>query len=546
MIQERYVNMLEDSIKKNWELPALSNYQGANINYGEMGEKILWLHNVYEKNHVKKGDKIAVIGKNSVNWGLVYLSAISYGAVIVPILPDFKPDDIQHIVNHSDSVLFFAAESIFENIDESKMPHLTAIVSLENFAPLYTKKNDGDKVFKESAEYKAENLSAESFALPDIQNDVLSAIVYTSGTTGFSKGVMLPQNSLSANVRYAQNNIPLKFGDKIVSFMPLAHSYGCAFEFLYPLSIGCHVTMLSKIPSPKIIVKAFQEVRPQLILSVPLVIEKIYKKQLMPVLSKPSMKIMLKLPIISKKIHAKIRQKLVDVFGGKFIEIVIGGAAFNPEVEEFLNKIGFPYTSGYGMTECGPLISYDGYKSTKMFSVGLEVDTLDVKIDSEDPANVVGEILVKGENVMTGYYKNEEATREAIDSDGWLHTGDLGVIDSDGYIFIKGRSKNMILGASGQNIYPEEMEARLNNMTYVNESLVLGKGGKLVALVHPDMEAVDASKIDETKLAEKMEENRKALNAGLSAYMQISKIELYPEEFEKTPTKKIKRFMYNV
>ena len=549
MIAERYVDMLEKSIKQNWNLPAISNYQGDTKTFAEMGESILWLHSIFEKNRVNSGDKIAVIGKNSVNWAIVYLATISYGAVIVPILPDFKPEDIQHIVNHSDAVLFFVADSIFEKIDEAQMPNLEAIISLQNFELLYHKKDDIVQAF-ETAGSKAksgtDDLSADNFALPEIANDQLAAIVYTSGTTGFSKGVMLPHNSISANIRYAQNNIPLKFGDKIVSFMPLAHSYGCAFEFLFPLSIGCHVTFLSKIPSPKIIVKAFQEVRPQLILSVPLIIEKIYKKQIMPVLSKSSMKILLKLPLFSKLIHAKIRKKLVDVFGGQFIEIVIGGAAFNPEVEQFLRKIGFPYTSGYGMTECGPLISYDGHRTSKMYSVGLPVDTLEVKIDSDDAQNIVGEILVRGENVMTGYYKNEQATREAIDADGRLHTGDLGVIDADGYIFIKGRSKNMILGPSGQNIYPEEIEAKLNNMAFVSESLVLDKSNKIVALVYPDYEAADSAGMDDAQLAAKMEENRTTLNAVMPSYMQLSKIELYPEEFEKTPTKKIKRFLYNL
>jgi len=387
-------------------------------------------------------------------------------------------------------------------------------------------------------------LSNTNFKLPDIQNDELAAIVYTSGTTGFSKGVMLPHNSLSVNIRYAQNNIPLKFGDKVVSFMPLAHSYGCAFEFLFPLSIGCHVTFLSKIPSPKIIIKAFQDVKPQLILSVPLIIEKIYKKQILPAISTGTVKYFVKIPGLSSVILGKIRQKLIDVFGGQFIEIVIGGAGFNPEVETFLKKIKFPFTNGYGMTECGPLISYDGWQTNKAFAVGKVIDALEIKIDSDDPENIVGEIMVRGENVMLGYYKNEQATNEAIDKNGWLHTGDLGLIDKDGYIFIKGRSKNMLLGSSGQNIYPEEIEAMLNNMQLVNESVVISKDNKLVALVYPDYELVDASNISESKLMDRIEENRKELNAKLPAFAAISKIEIYSEEFEKTPTKKIKRFLY--
>ena len=368
MLEERFVNMLETNIKDSWDLPAISNYEGPTKTYGQMAEKIVWLHYIFEKNHIKKGDKIAVIGKNSMNWAITYLATISYGAVIVPILPDFKAEDVQHIVNHSDSVLFFTANSIYEELDESQLINVEAIFSLEDFSLLHHKKsNIVEVVEKAQDEYLNKfdgSLSADKFKLPHIKNDELAAIVYTSGTTGFSKGVMLPHNSISANIRYAQNNIPLKRGDRIVSFMPLAHSYGCAFEFLFPLSIGCHVTFLSKIPSPKIIVKAFQDVRPQLILSVPLIIEKIYKKQIAPAISKPPVKQMLKLPVLSKSIHKKIRKKLVDVFGASFIEIVIGGAAFNPEVENFLVKIGFPFTNGYGMTECGPLISYDGWQNT--------------------------------------------------------------------------------------------------------------------------------------------------------------------------------------
>ena len=549
MIQERYIEMLEGAIQKNWSLPAISNYGGETYTYAQMGNKMVWLHHIYEKSDIKKGDKIALIGKNSINWAVTFLATVSYGAVVVPILPDFKTDDIHHIVNHSDAVLLFAAQSIFENLDDSKMPALEAIFSLDDFSLLHKKKSSILQVIaKADDEYLAKfdnTLSHDNFKLPDIKNDELAAIVYTSGTTGFSKGVMLLHNSISANIRYAQNNIPLKFGDKIVSFMPLAHSYGCAFEFLFPLSIGCHITFLSKIPSPKILIKAFKDVKPQLILSVPLIIEKIYKKQIVPAISTGVTKYLIKLPGFSKVIYKKIRQKLVDVFGGNFIEVVIGGAGFNPEVELFLKKIQFPFTNGYGMTECGPLISYDGWQTNKAFAVGQVVDTLEIKIDSEDPKNIVGEIMVKGENVMQGYYKNPEATKETIDKDGWLHTGDLGIIDKDGYVFIKGRSKNMLLGPSGQNIYPEEIEARLNNMPMINESLLIEKNGRLIALVYPDYELVDASNISETKLLERLDENRKSLNEQLPGYSTIAEIEIFPEEFEKTPTKKIKRFLYS-
>ncbi|RQW11050.1 long-chain fatty acid--CoA ligase, partial [candidate division KSB1 bacterium] len=490
MIQEQYIKMLEKSIVKNWNLPAISNYGGETLTYAQMASKILWLHYIFEKSGIKKGDKIALIGKNSMNWAITYLATVSYGAVIVPILPDFKTDDIHHIVNHSDSVMFFVGQATFDDLDENKMPALEAIFSLDDFTLLHKKRATILQVIAKADAEFLENyggsLTPANFTLPDIQNDSLASIVYTSGTTGFSKGVMLPHNSISVNIRYAQNNIPLKSGDKIVSFMPLAHSYGCAFEFLFPLSIGCHITFLGKTPSPKVIMKAFQDIKPQLILSIPLVIEKIYKKQIVPVISVGAKKWLIKLPILSGIIHGKIRQKMVDAFGGEFIEIVIGGAGFNPEVELFLKKIRFPFTNGYGMTECGPLISYDGWQTNKAFAVGKAIDALEVKIDSDDPKHIVGEILVKGENVMFGYYKNPQATREAIDEQGWLHTGDLGIIDKDGYVFIKGRCKNMMLGASGQNIYPEEIEARLNNMPFVNESLVIEKNKQLVALVYPD------------------------------------------------------------
>lgn len=550
MIQEKFFEDIEHSIKNSWNSPALSNYEGTTKTYGQMADKIVWLHYIFEKSHIKKGSKIALIGNNSVNWAITYLATIFYGAVIVPILPDFKAGDIQHIVNHSDSVLLFASNLIYENLDEAKMPHLEAIFSLEDFSLLFYKKSSILQIHeiadKEYLDKYGNILTPEKVKFADLKNQELATIVYTSGTTGFSKGVMLLHNSISANIRYAQKNMPLKTGSQIVSFMPLAHSYGCAFEFLFPMAVGCHITFLTKIPSPKIIVKAFKEIRPSLILSVPLVIEKIYKKQILPALTEGLVKYLLKLPVISNSILKKIRYKLIDVFGGNFFEIVIGGAAFNPQVETFLNRINFPYTNGYGMTECGPLISYAAWNKTKPFSVGKVVDSLEIKIDSEDAQEIVGEILVRGENVMTGYFKNPDATKETIDRNGWLHTGDLGLIDRDGFIYIKGRIKNMILGPSGQNIYPEEIEAQLNNLDYVGEALIMEKDGKLVALVHPDYEAVDIEKMGEASVALKMEENRKTLNETLPSYCKISKIDLYPQEFEKTPTKKIKRFLYNL
>jgi long-chain acyl-CoA synthetase len=387
-------------------------------------------------------------------------------------------------------------------------------------------------------------LKKEDIKFSDISNDQLAVISYTSGTTGFSKGVMITHNSLAANVRYAQNNMPLKPGDPLVSFLPLAHTYGCAFEFLFPFTIGCHITILSKTPSPQIIIQAFKEIKPRLILSVPLVIEKIYKKQLLPVISKPHMKILLAIPLLNKILYKKINEKLVETFGGEFKEIVIGGAAFNPDAEIFFKKIKFKFSVGYGMTECGPLISYASWDTTKLGASGRAVDTLEVTIDSPDPVNIVGEIILRGENVMTGYYKNEKATREMIDDKGWMHTGDLGVIDKDGNIFIKGRSKSMILGPSGQNIYPEEIEAVINNKDYIVESVVIFVDNKLIALVFPDYEMMKRDNISEEQLLEYLDKTRKEVNERLPEFMAISKFRVHPEEFAKTPKRSIKRFLY--
>jgi long-chain acyl-CoA synthetase len=546
MLKENFVEMLQESIKKNWNLPAFSDYKESSITYGEAAEKIIWLHHVFKKMHVKRGEKIALIGRNSTNWVLVYLAAVTYGAVIVPALPDFHTDDFHHIVNHSDSVLLFVADNIYEKIDEAKMPELEAIFSLQDLKKLlYSKKKITAKEFEK---YDGQ-LTVEDFSLDKVGNEELAGILYTSGTSGFSKGVMLPHNSLAANVRFARNYIPLKAGDAIFSFLPLAHSFGCAFDFLFPFAVGCHITFLGQIPAPKVLVQALGQIRPRLILSVPLLIEKIYKNRLKPQLGKAAVKILTKIPGLKNVIYKKIRQKLIDVFGGNFIEIVIGGAALNEEVENFLDKINFPFTVGYGMTECGPLISYTPFKTGhKKFSVGQLMDTLEIRIDSTvtQTDDGSGEIQVRGENVMTGYYKNEEATKATIDDDGWLHTGDIGMLDRDGFIYIKGRHKDMLLGPSGQNIYPEEIEAKLNNMPYVEESLVIEKDKQIAALVYPNMETVDAEGLSEQDLHEKMEANRELINRQLPVYSRITKIELFPEEFEKTPTKKIKRFLYTI
>ncbi|MGF1584544.1 MAG: AMP-binding protein [Bacteroidales bacterium] len=547
MIKENFIQFIESSIKNNWDTSAFSDYKGDSYTYSDVAVRIARIHLAFKQGGIERGDKVALLGKNSAHWTMVYLATISYGAVIVPILPDFKPIDVHHIVNHSDSRILFVSENILETLKEKEMANIKAIFSITNFTLLR-----GDETVKENlsktddlfASKYPDGLSPANFSFAEVPNKDLAVISYTSGTTGFSKGVMLSHNNLIANLVYAHNNMPLKPGDAIVSFLPLAHAYGCAFEFLFPFTLGCHITFLTRTPSPQVILGAFKEIRPRLVLAVPLIMEKIYKKQLLPVLEKPSMKFLLNVPGINKVIYNKIRSKLIDVFGGNFHEIVIGGAALSKDVELFLNKIKFPFSIGYGMTECGPLISYAGWDKTKLGSAGRLVDNMEVKIDSSDPYNEVGEILVRGENVMLGYYKNEKATNDVIDNDGWLHTGDLGVIDSENFIFIKGRSKSMLLGPSGQNIYPEEIEAKLNNMNYILESVVIENKGRLVALVYPDNETAKNDGVQEVQLEAIMENHRKNLNKELPVYMNLSRIRIYPEEFEKTPKKNIKRFLY--
>jgi long-chain acyl-CoA synthetase len=547
MIQERLIGYIEQSIKQNWEIEALSNYKEKGYSYREITGKILKLHILFKGSGIKEGDKIALVGRNSSNWCIIYLAAVTYGAVIVPILPDFKPDDLTNIINHSDSKLLFVDDKIYDLLDLTKMPEIIGVFSLDDFRMIIS----GDQAIKESfssLEEKYSNsfpeLKKEDIKFSDISNDHLAVISYTSGTTGFSKGVMITHNSLAANIRYAQNNMPLKSGDPVVSFLPLAHTYGCAFEFLFPFTYGCHITILSKTPSPQIIIQAFKEIKPRLILSVPLVIEKIFKKQLLPVIGKPHMKILLAIPLLNKILYKKINEKLTETFGGEFKEIVIGGAAFNPDAEKFFKKLKFKFSVGYGMTECGPLISYASWDTTKLGASGRAVDTLEVTIDSPDPENVVGEIILRGENVMTGYYKNEKATREMFDDNGWMHTGDLGVIDKDGNIFIKGRSKSMILGPSGQNIYPEEIEAVINNKDYIVESVVISVDNKLIALVFPDYEMMKRDNISEEQLIEYLDNTKKEVNERLPEFMAVSKFKIHSEEFAKTPKRSIKRFLY--
>ncbi len=548
MIKERLIGYIEQSIRQNWDIEALSNYKEKGYSYKEIAEKILKFHIFFKDAGIREGDKIALVGRNSAYWCVVYLATVTYGAVAVPILPDFKPDDLVNLINHSDATLLIVDDKLWETLNASKIPLIKCVISLDDFTMIWS----GNARLKE--EYLAleerylkayPNLKPEDIKFSDISNDKLAVISYTGGTTGFSKGVMISHNSLAANVRFAQTHMPLKPGDPLVSFLPLAHTYGCAFEFLFPFTFGCHITILSKTPSPQIIVQAFKEIKPRLILSVPLVIEKIFKKQLLPVISKPHMKILMAIPGVNKIIYNKIRDTLVETFGGRFHEIVIGGAAFNPEAEKFFRKIGFRFSVGYGMTECGPLISYTSWDTTKLGASGKPVDTLEVTIDSSDPHKVVGEIILKGENVMLGYYKNEKATREIIDDQGWMHTGDLGIMDKDRNIFIKGRSKSMLLGPSGKNIFPDEIEAMINNKDYIAESIVISEDNKLIALIYPDYEMMKKDNISEEKLLTILDETRRAVNERLPDFMAVHKFRIHPEEFAKTPKRSIKRFLYS-
>ena len=548
---EKYnlVKVFEKSILSHWDLPALSDYKGSTLTYGMVGEKIIKLHKAFEHCGLKPGDKVALIGKNSANWGIAYLATVTYGATIVPILPDFHPDNVHHIINHSDSKLLFAGENVWPNIVPNNLEQVMSVFSLVNFSILSEKEGleISNKVHIAEEEFfdKFPNgVKKEQFVLPEVENSNLGVISYTSGTTGNSKGVMLPLDSLMANIHFAWHNMPLEAEDKILSILPLAHAYGCAFEFLWPFTIGVHITFLGKIVSPQVMIQAFQDVKPRLLLMVPLIMEKIYKKQLQPVLSKLSMRVLLVIPVVNQIIYGKIKTKLSAVFGGNFREVVIGGAALNKDVEVFLRRIGFNFSVGYGMTECGPLISYANWDKAQLGSCGKLVDSLELMIDSPDPDHIPGEIMVKGTNVMLGYYKNEKETQKVLDEDGWLHTGDLGITDKSGYIFIRGRSKSMILGPSGENIYPEEIESKLNNFPYVQEQLVINDNNKLVALVFPDKDKIEREQINEEQLAMIMEENKKMLNSQLPKYMQISRIELQNQEFEKTPKQSIKRFKY--
>lgn len=542
--------LIEKAIRDNWNLMSLSDMGGMNYQYKDVAEWIAKVHILFEGADLKPGDHVAICGKNSSNWAVTFLACLTAGVVAVPILHEFKPDTIHHLVNHSDAKLLFVDAAIWENLDEKLLPNLTGVIYISEFGmpvsrseKLTRTRNNLNECFGQKYPY--------SFGVDDLHYykdnpEEICVINYTSGSTGMSKGVMLPYRSLWSNIRYTLDNLPFFHrGDGIVNMLPLAHMYGMVIEMLNPFSRGCHCYFLTKLPSPKIILKAFADVKPTLIITVPLILEKIIRNKVFPLLDKPLMKIMLKVPYLDDRLLARIRENLLQAFGGNLAEIIVGGAPLNAEVENFLYKIGFPVTVGYGMTECGPLISYATASVSKPNTVGVPIDRMEVKIDSPDPENIPGNIMVRGVNVMKGYYKNQKATDEVmVGNDGWMNTGDMGTIDADGYISINGRSKTMILGPSGQNIYPEEIEQKLNNLPYVNESLVIEDGDHLQALVHPDFDAALTQNIDREELEKIMKQNLTQLNTELPSYSKVKDIKIMEEEFEKTPKRSIKRFLY--
>lgn len=540
--------MVEASVRHNWDRPALRNYGQTPMTYGELAVKIAELHIFFESCGVKKGEKIAICSKNQANWAVVMLAVMTYGAVAVPILHEFKPANIRHLLAHSEAKLFFVGDVIWDRMTEVDLD-VEVVVNLTNFEVLQSKFPEPAGILR-----RMDELMRNKYPAGFGQNDVsyyrdepeeLALINYTSGTSGFSKGVMLPYRSLLSNVLFAAGAEPqMNNLSKTVSMLPSAHMYGMLFELLFEITIGAEVVFLTRLPSPKVILAALAEIKPSVIIAVPMIIEKIYKQMLLPFISRGSIKMLLNLPVIDQMVEKNIQQRLIQAFGGAFNEVIIGGAAFNREAEAFLRRIKFPFTIGYGMTECGPIITYAPHEKTKLYSCGKVVPRMELKIDSEDQYNVPGEILVRGDNVFTGYYRNEDATAAAFDDKGWFHTGDMGVVDEDGYLYIKGRCKSMILGASGQNIYPEEIESILNNMPFVKESLVVDENDKLVALIFPDLEQIEEAGISQAQLLGKINESIALANLELPQYCKISSVEIFPEEFEKTPKKSIKRYLY--
>lgn len=547
-LEQSFIALIEQSIKTNWYLNALTDYKGITLQYRDVARKIEKIHILLENAGIEKGDKIAICGRNSAHWTVTYLAVITYGAVVVPILHEFKADQVHNIVNHSEARLLFVGDQIWENLNEAAMPHLEGIIELKDFGvpvsrseKLAYARDHLNEIFghKFPCRFRPDDISYEKEKSED-----LAIINYTSGTTGYSKGVMLPYRSILSNVLYCKEKIGLKAGDSVVSMLPLGHVFGMTFDFLYGFTAGAHLWFLTRMPSPKIIAESFAEIRPRVIACVPLIVEKIFKKNILPKVDDKLGKLLLHVPIISDKIKELIKQKAMEVFGGNFIEIIIGGAPFNAEVEAFLKMIDFPYTIAYGMTECGPIICHSHWTELKLASCGKVAARMEAKVLSPNPSAIAGELVCRGANLMLGYYKNEEATRQVIDTEGWLHTGDMATIDEDGNVFIKGRCKNLLLTSSGQNIYPEEIESKLNNMPYVSESLIILQQDKLVGLIYPDSDDAFAHGLSQSDLVRVMEENRLELNKQLPAFSQIARFKLYPEEFEKTAKKSIKRFLY--
>lgn len=540
--------LIEKSIKENWERDALSNYQGATIRYKDLAERIRYLQIAFEQCGLKKGDKVALCSRNQANWGVCFLASMTYGAVPVPILHEFKPENIHYLVNHSEAKVFFVDEVIWEGLSESEMPGLEVIVQMNTLNFIYSKNANCVEV-RENLTNTFQKLYPGGFTPEDVcyvedKPDELALINYTSGTSGFSKGVMIPYRALWCNMWFAANvaEPQMNCESEVVAMLPSAHMYGMMFEFLFEMTIGAHVHFLTRTPSPKVIMKAFSEIHPDVIIAVPLIIEKLYKSQIKPVVDRN--KAFMRIPILDQFVLKKIRNAMIDAFGGRFEEVILGGAAFNPEVEKFMRKIHFPFTVGYGMTECAPLITYSKWWRARKGSCGVAIDGCQIRIDSKNPHKEPGEVQVKGDNVFLGYYKNKEATRAAFTNDNWFKTGDIGVIDNDGYLYLRGRSKCMVLGPSGQNIYPEELEAVINNVTYVIESLVVEDKAGLMALIYPDYHQAEMDGMSGEELEARLTDGLPEINKLLPAYAQIRKLEFLPEDFERTPKKSIKRYLY--
>ena len=546
MIKEKLIPYMIDAIKEFWSLPAFTDYPGEALSYADVGRRVMWLHRLFEKAGIKKGSKIALVGKNSSNWALTWISTITYGATIVPILSNFSPEDTQHIINHSDAELLFISKDKYDSIDTDALRKVRYVFSLDNFRMLKNGAKDVTELitpFEDDVKMKA--LGKDQIIAKDVcDNEDIAAMIYTSGTTGFSKGVMLPHRSLLANLIVARENLLFKTGENVLAFLPLAHAYAGSFDLLYPFTRGNHINFMDKIPAPRLLLAAMKDLTPEIVLTVPLLIEKIYKKQLQPTIETARMKVLMKIPLVNKLVYKKIHDKLMQAFGGNIRELITGGAPMNAEVELFMKKIKFPFTIGYGMTECGPLITYANWQDHRFESSGKKIKFMDIRINSPEPEKIPGEIILKGEQLFKGYYKSEDATREVM-HDGELYTGDIGTMDKDGFVYIRGRSKNMIVGSSGENIYPELMEQKLNNMPYVGEALVLERQNQIHAMIYPDLDALDVDHIQQSKIPEIMEQNRMELNKVLADFSRIAKVQIVGEPFQKTPTQKIKRYLYS-